>query len=56
MSVREREEVQEVLRRLRRAPARGRLLYLNDQSPFLDVMIQTVHPRTQAETVAWVPG
>ena len=49
-------KVQEVLRRLRRAPARGRLLSLNDQSPFLDMTIQTVDPRTQAETVAWGPG
>jgi DNA-binding transcriptional ArsR family regulator len=43
-----------VLRRLGRAPARGRLLSFNDQSPFLDVMIQTVRLRTQAATVAWV--
>ena len=27
-----------------RAPAWGRLLSLNDQSTYLDVMIQTVHP------------
>ena len=49
-------KVQEVLRRLRRAAAQGGLLSLNDQSPFLDLMIQTVHPRTQTETVAWGPG
>jgi hypothetical protein len=34
----------------------GRLLSLNDQGPFLDVMIQTVHPRTPAETVARGPS
>ena len=51
MSVRKREKVQEVLRRLIGVLARGRFLSLNDQSPFLDVMIETVDPHTQAETV-----
>jgi hypothetical protein len=37
---------------LETCPRPGMLLSLNDQSPFLDVMIQAVHPRTQAETVA----
>src|SRR5439155_824678 len=35
---------------LETCPARGTLLFFNDQSPFLDVMFETVHPRTQAET------
>ena len=33
-------------------PPWDRLLSLNDPSQFLVVMIQTVHPRTQAEIIA----
>ena len=39
--------------RLRRSPARVGSVPSHDQSPFLDVMIQTVHTLTPAETVDW---